>query len=106
MKCPHFNKDRCDKDCITYVAAHEASEIFEEYDAKYYSETAFDFFRFCDFDDDTVKLSVKTWKNLRELVTQAQHSAYLSGFFDGWERLDYEQATLDWLDGAKENNKG
>ena len=99
MSCLHFGKDRCDERCVAYVAAHEAAAVFVETDAGYTAEISFDFVRLCDVDGELVKLSAKTWKDIRERFIEAQRSAYVSGFFHGWERLDYEQATLDWLDG-------
>lgn len=99
MTCPHFRKDHCDDGCVAYVAAHEAAAVFVETDAGYTAEIAFDFLELCDIDGKLLKLSPKTWKYLRDRIIAAQRSAYLSGFFHGWEHLDYEQATLDWLDG-------
>jgi hypothetical protein len=99
MRANSDSTDRCDAHCIAYVAAHEASDIFVETDTGYTAEIAFDFVEFCDADGKPVKLSRKTWKDIRNRVIEAQRSAYVSGFFHGWERLDYEQATLDWLDG-------
>jgi len=100
--CPHFGKEKCDEHCIAYVSAHEAGDTFAEMEGEYSSEMALDFIIFCDTNDELVKLSAKTWANIRKRIVDLQRTAYVSGFFHGWERLDYEQATLDWLDGSEE----
>jgi hypothetical protein len=99
MACHHLGKICCDEECVAYVAAHECADDFVRTDCGYTADIALDFFRFCDINDETVKLSKETWKDLRDRIIQAQRSAYVSGFFHGWEHLDYEKATLDWLDG-------
>lgn len=80
------------------MAAHESAGVFVDTDAGYTADISFDFVRLCDIDGETVRLSPKTWADLRDRVIEAQRAAYVSGFFHGWERLDYGRACLDWLD--------
>lgn len=101
MTCLHLGKTRCDEQCVAYVAAHECADEFIRSDDGYSADIALDFVRLCDINGETVKFSPDTWKDLRERIIQTQRSAYVSGFFHGWEHLDYEKATLDWLDGSE-----